>query len=124
MKTIAYVGVRIGEHNHVSRIDAKGNAKPLMRRFDLRQHARHFDWGRNTGGAAQLAVALLADATGDDETALEWYQHFKAHVLHRMPASWVLEINDVAEWLLGLPITLDQINTLDRATNVLKGGAA
>lgn len=118
--TVAYIGVRIDDVNHVSRINAEGRALPLMRRFDLRRHAAEFNWGSNNSGASQLAIAILADAFDDDETALDWYQHFKSAILRRLGSAWVLEISDVTEWLLNQSISVNEFNELDR---VVKGGA-
>lgn len=120
MNTVAYVGLRIDEFNHVSRINDDGRALPLMRRLDLRRHAAEFNWGTNNSGAAQLAIAILSDALGDDDTALDYYQHFKSTVLRRLGSAWVLEVNDVTEWLLNQSVSIAEFIELDR---VVKGGA-
>ena len=39
------------------------------------------EWGYGGSGPAQLALALLADATGDDELAQSHYQRFKREVV-------------------------------------------
>ena len=50
----------------------------LPLRTDLVNHSPSgFSWGYRGSGPAQLALAVLADAT-DDETALEHYQQYKA----------------------------------------------
>ena len=44
--------------------------RPLRMREDLRDHSPVGpNWGPGCSGSAQLALALLADATGDDEAA-------------------------------------------------------
>ncbi len=49
---------------------------PLRR--DLRDHSPDgFNWGYGGSGPSQLALALCADALGDDERALCVYQDFK-----------------------------------------------
>ena len=51
--------------------------RPLRMREDLRDHSPvgpH--WGPGCSGLAELALALLADATGDDEAALDLHQEF------------------------------------------------
>lgn len=59
---------------------------PLPLRLDLRNHSpTGFAWGYNGSGPAQLSLALLAHATGDDEIALEFYQRFKDRVIARLP---------------------------------------
>jgi hypothetical protein len=51
---------------------------PLPQRQDLRNHSpAGFAWGYCGSGPAQLALALVADLTGSDETALANYQRFK-----------------------------------------------
>lgn len=53
------------------------DGKPLNPRYDLWNHSpTGFEWGYGGSGPAQLALALLADAIGDDE-ALLYYQLFK-----------------------------------------------
>jgi hypothetical protein len=73
----------------------------LPPRLDLRNHSpTGFEWGYAGSGPAQLALALLADATGDDELALKHYQTFK----HRIIASksrhdWSLTQDDIISWV-------------------------
>jgi hypothetical protein len=50
---------------------------PLDPRFDLRRHADAFEFGFPGSGPAQLSLALLADALGDDDRARDSYQRFK-----------------------------------------------
>src|SRR5262249_10364987 len=54
------------------------HALPL--RLEVRAHSpTGFAWGYGGSGPAQLALALLVDATGDAETALQHYQTFKSY---------------------------------------------
>jgi hypothetical protein len=58
------------------------DGRPLDPRLDLANHSpTGFEWGYNGSGPAQLALALLADALGDDDEALCWYQHYKESVV-------------------------------------------
>ncbi len=57
--------------------DAPDGGHPLDPRFDLRRHADGLNFGYAGSGPAQLSLALLADALGDDERALLNYQSFK-----------------------------------------------
>lgn len=68
------------------------NGNPLRLRLDLRNHSPSgFEWGYGGSGAAQLAVAILADHLGDDEQALNLYQRFKWDVIAQLPRnSWTL----------------------------------
>jgi hypothetical protein len=54
----------------------------LDMRYDLRNHSPDgAEWGYGGSGPAQLALALLTDATGDDELAQRHYQRFKREVV-------------------------------------------
>src|SRR5437764_10173120 len=58
------------------------DGKPLDPRFDLRNHSpTGFSHGYAGSGPAQLSLALLADALGDDEQAQDLYQKFKFKVI-------------------------------------------
>jgi hypothetical protein len=51
-----------------------------------------------TPAAAQLALALLADALGDDEKAQRHYQEFKFRVVGRLPQDrWELSEEDIRQ---------------------------
>lgn len=64
----------------------------LPRRGDLSNHSPDgFQWGYDGSGPAQLALALLAHATGDDEFALATYQQFKREVVATLPSKWTLD---------------------------------
>src|SRR4051812_34392408 len=68
-----YRGRRV---DHVCSVDVNG--VPLNPRFDLRNHSPDgFNWGYGGSGPAQLSLALLADATGEPDTATRLYQEFK-----------------------------------------------
>jgi hypothetical protein len=72
---------------------------PLNPRHDLRNHSPDgFEWGYAGSGPAQLALALCADALGDDERAQAIYQAFKFRVIlglsndtWELTRSWVLD---------------------------------
>ena len=75
--------------------EPSGASHWLALRLDLRDHSpTGFSWGYGGSGPAQLALALLADAAGDDELALAWYYEFK----------WSL----VASWDVDRPWSVDQ----------------
>lgn len=55
-------------------------------RFDLRNHSQSgFAWGYGGSGPAQLALAILADALGDDAKAKRLYQEYKERVISHLP---------------------------------------
>jgi hypothetical protein len=65
---------------------------PLSMRHDLHNHSPDGpEWGYGGSGPAQLALALLAHATGDDRRALASYQRYKWSVVGGLPHSgWSL----------------------------------
>jgi hypothetical protein len=58
--------------------------RPLDPRFDLRRHSDGLNWGYGGSGAAQLALALAADATGDDDLARQVHQRLKFKLVARL----------------------------------------
>lgn len=58
-----------------------------------------FNWGYGGSGPAQLALALLLDATGDKARAGRFYQTFKWEQVSRMPANWKMTQADILKWL-------------------------
>ena len=60
-------------------------ARRLPMRLDLANHSpTGFEWGYGGSGPAQLALALLAHALGDDARALRHHQRFKWRVVGRL----------------------------------------
>lgn len=60
------------------RRDVGGHAYLLPIRLDLWNHSpTGFEWGYGGSGPAQTALALLADALGDDGWAVRLHQEFK-----------------------------------------------
>jgi hypothetical protein len=56
-----------------------------------------FSWGYNGSGPAQLALALCADALGDDDVALGAYQAFKSATVARWSDdSWQITDDAIA----------------------------
>ena len=80
-----YVGDRTPKGCNVMIIDEEGGKEPLDPRYDLRSHSSNgheFDFSGS--GAAQLSLAVLADALADDDKAQEFYQDFKMKVVSRL----------------------------------------
>lgn len=73
--------------------------RSLNPRIDLANHSTTFEWSRPDNpmpGAAQAALAILADALEDERRALSLYQDFKWRVL--TPAhhnGWTLSHEDI-----------------------------
>jgi hypothetical protein len=61
-------------------------SEPLPLRLDLFNHSpTGFSWGYGGSGPGQLALALLADALGDDDLAVRLHQAFKFRVVACWP---------------------------------------
>jgi len=77
------------------------DGSPLPLRHDLRNHSpTGAEWGYGGSGPAQLALALLADALGDDELAERHYQKFKFEVVARFEKErWLLTRAEIRCWI-------------------------
>ena len=77
------------------------DGRPLDPRLDLCSHSPSgFEWGYGGSGPAQLALALLADHTGDDEEAVMLHQVFKRLVVARLSfRGWELTGTQMETWL-------------------------
>ena len=101
MKT--YTGLRTENGCAVTVSDA-GGCRGLDPRLDLHAHSpAGFEWGYGGSGPAQLALALAADALGDDGAALGVYQRLKFRVVGRLAADgWSLTAAELADALRSL----------------------
>jgi Family of unknown function (DUF6166) len=71
----------------------------LPLRLDLFNHSpAGFSWGYGGSGPAQLAIALLADALGDDDLAVRLHQAFKFRVVGCWPEgqAWSITADQIA----------------------------
>ena len=84
---------------HVAEVTVNG--LPLDPRLDLWNHSPSgFEWGYGGSGPAQLALALLADHTGNDNEAVTLHQDFKRLVVARFAfRSWELTGEELNAWL-------------------------
>ena len=96
-----YIGTRTGAGTIVLIQTSPGNREPLRPRLDLIKHSpAGFDWAETGSGAAQLALALLAHASHNDQFALEHYQVFKHEIVARLPKNrWELTSRQVMQML-------------------------
>lgn len=88
-----YIGERSGQPGPANvRVIENGKGRALNPRHDLRNHSPDgFQWGYGGSGPAQLALALVADATGDDELAQRTYQRFKFNIIAGIQADrWTM----------------------------------
>ena len=69
---------------------------------NIRNHSPDgFCWGYGGSGPAQLALALMLEATGDAQMAQQLYQSFKAEVIAALPqADFVLSGKQISDWLM------------------------
>ena len=75
------------------------DGRPLNMRLDLRKHSDRPEWGYAGGGPAQLALALLADAIGDD-VATECHQKFKFKIVAGFERDgWILTQAEIRSWI-------------------------
>ena len=92
-----------GAYSHVGDVHVvcESGRHLLRARLDLRNHSpTGFAWGYGGSGPAQLALAILADASADDITAQQCYQQFKCERIATLPrGAWEMEASDVLEWL-------------------------
>jgi hypothetical protein len=85
------------EHGCAVDVEEDGECTLLDLRLDLRNHSPDgAEWGYGGSGPAQLALALAADVLGDDEKALDVYQHLKFKLVGRLPhEGWVLTEREI-----------------------------
>ena len=75
---------------------------PLKPSLKLRNHSpTGFSWGYSGSGPAQLALALLLDATSEPDKALSYYQDFKFAIVAGWDfnGSWLIFRSDIINWL-------------------------
>jgi hypothetical protein len=96
--TKAYGGIRDYDRCCVQVFEAF-SSRDLDPRLDLFNHSpTGFEWGYGGSGPAQLALAILADALGDEERALHLHQKFKFAVIGKLPhESWGLTHTEVMD---------------------------
>ncbi len=101
MATIRYIGTRTKQGVSVTCEADDGRLHELPLRLDLWNHSPSGpEWGYDGSGPAQLALAILSDAVGDDG-AMSYgnYQAFKFSVVGRLPYDgWVLTRDEVLDW--------------------------
>jgi len=77
-------------------VDVDGH--PLPERRDLKAISEDgFEWSYEGDAPAQLALAILADHTGDDELSLKLYDRFMREVVANFSNEWELTSEDIDE---------------------------
>jgi hypothetical protein len=99
--TVKYIGERLPSGCVVRAVDAKGNSHRLATRIDLINHSPDgFEWGYGGSGPAQLALALLVDATGNAERAMRLHQDFKRCFIQDIDSDrWEIEAAEVRRYV-------------------------
>lgn len=81
--------------------NANGTRASLPLHLELRNHSpTGFAWGYSGSGPAQLALALLMDATHDQTLALRHYQDFKFHFVAGWGDSWSITSEEIKAFLV------------------------
>ena len=99
---IAREGHRNVIEDHSVFIEVNGVRKHLPYYSHIKNHSpTGFCWGYGGSGPAQLALALLCDATGDVKLAERYYMRFKDLVIAalNMDADFRLSAIEIDEWL-------------------------
>ena len=78
--------------------------RSLPLRLDLVSHSpTGFEWGYGGSGPAQLALALLMDALGNEDAALHHYQEFKRQVVAKWGESWTISRREICAFVEAQP---------------------
>lgn len=76
------------------------SSRPLPLHLELRNHSpTGFAWGYGGSGPAQLALAILTDATGEQALAVRHYQEFKFQFVAGWGDSWRITQTEVLSFL-------------------------
>src|SRR5262252_8545493 len=90
-----YRGYRDNFGAQVAILESGRIVRALPLRLDLYNHSpAGFEWGYGGSGPSQLALALLADVTGDGARAVRLHQDFKWRVISRMPRALGWELTE------------------------------
>jgi len=105
-----FVGYRFSDRTHVTVVGANGDPEDLPLRLDLWNHSpTGFEWGYLGSGPAQLALAILAQVTGDDIYARARHQQFKEQVVARwVGRSWDISAEEVQAWAASHPLPQEE----------------
>jgi len=97
-----YSGSRRGDGQTDVRVSDGNVSRPLPWRLDLMNKSpTGLEWGYGGSGPGQLALAILADATGDDDLAVRLHQSFKWAWITPLPrrASWTIPEESVQQFV-------------------------
>ena len=76
---------------------------PLDQRLDLKTISDDgFEWSFEGPASAQLALAIIADHTGDDAKALRLHDAFMREMVANFAKEWILTSDDVEDAIIAL----------------------
>jgi hypothetical protein len=105
---IKYVGTRTDHGCEVVKEVDGVPAGRLDLRLDLWKHSAEFEWSYGGSGPAQLALALLADATEKDCLAVSLHQDFKFRFVGRLPRDgFEMTADEIEKWAAEAATKLD-----------------
>ena len=86
-------------------VEREGQVRELPMRLDLRNHSPSgLEWGYLGSGPSQLALAILADGTRDDQYATKHYQQFKMDVISTIQTPSIeIPESQVEQWVRNNP---------------------
>jgi hypothetical protein len=102
---IVYRGIMVTGGREAGKLDVwkceNGEIKTLfpIASQKLWNHSDGFQWGYSGSGPAQLALALLLDATSDPVLSARLHQHFKEEFVAKWGPQWELSRNDILSWV-------------------------
>lgn len=77
-------------------IEVMVDGAPLPDRTDIKTISDDgFEWSFEGPASAQLALAILADHTGDDSKALELHEAFMREIVANFSNHWIMTSADV-----------------------------
>jgi Family of unknown function (DUF6166) len=116
-RRVRYVGQRTDQGCVVYCVVPGLRQEEVPLRNDLRNHSPcGINWGYGGSGPAQLALALLAHYTRDDDLALRLHQRFKRAFVSRWGDHWELPGLFIEAWLLAEGFT--RANPLNRYASI------
>lgn len=93
------VKVRVPAGKEVMIEELKAEPLDIGPSLAVYNHTSGFAWGYGGSGPAQLALALLLDATGDKEKSLQYHQRFKERFVATWRAVWRINSCHIIDWL-------------------------
>ncbi len=101
-------------------VDDEGRIRPLSPRLDLWNHSpTGFMWGYGGSGPAQLALALAADALGDDQRAVRIHQRLKWDRIAKLDQDQPFTVTDLE--IVDRILSLEALDRLDAARQLEPG---